>query len=307
MYHCLMKPYQAALFVCILSLAACTGIKKLHTVLLPAFDKEGHRGCRGLMPENTIAAMLHAVSLGVTTLEMDASITKDGAVILSHEPFFNHEITTKPDGRYLEEKEEKQYNIHAMTYAQTQQYDVGMKPNPRFPLQQKMPAHKPLLADVIDSVEAYCSKHKLPHPWYNIETKTKPATDNVYHPAPDAFVQTLMKVIMQKGITDRVVIQSFDFRTLQIVHRLFPGVKTSMLIEAYDKRPLETQVRALGFTPDIYSPENTLVNPELVKACHAINMKVVPWTVNTLERIRELTGMGVDGIITDFPDLYSKL
>src|SRR5215510_16338274 len=90
---------------------------------ISSFDKEGHRGCRGLMPENTIAAMLHALDLGVTTLEMDAVITKDNKVILSHEPFFNHDITTKPDGSFIDQKEEKNYNIYKMTYAETQKYD----------------------------------------------------------------------------------------------------------------------------------------------------------------------------------------
>ena len=271
---------------------------------LPAFDKEGHRGCRGLMPENTIPAMLHAVALGVTTLEMDSVITKDGAVILSHEPFFNHEITTKPDGQYINEQEEKQYNIFEMTYAQTQQFDVGTKPHPRFPAQQKLPVHKPLLRDVIDSVEAYCNNKKLPHPWYNIETKSQPATDNRYHPAPEAFVHTLMQVITQKGMTGRVIIQSFDFRTLQLVHLHFPLVKTSMLIESFDHRPLEDQLQALGFVPDVYSPDYSLVNTALIQACHAKKMKVIPWTVDSANKIKELTALGVDGIITDYPDMF---
>ena len=103
------------------------------------FDKEGHRGCRGLMPENTIPAMLHALDIGVTTLEMDAVITKDNKVILSHEPFFNHDITTRPDGSFIDQKDEKNYNIYKMTFVETQQYDVGLKPNPRFSRQQKLP------------------------------------------------------------------------------------------------------------------------------------------------------------------------
>src|SRR4051812_10994337 len=96
------------------------------------FDKEGHRGCRGLMPENTIPAYLKAIDIGVTTLEMDAVITKDSQVVMSHEPFFNHEITTKPDGSYVTEAEEKSLNIYRMTYDEVKPYDVGMKSNPRF-------------------------------------------------------------------------------------------------------------------------------------------------------------------------------
>jgi len=173
---------------------------------LPVFDTEAHRGGRGLMPENTIPAMLNGLSLGVTTLEMDAVITKDKQVILSHEPFFNHEITTRPDGGFIEEKEERKYNIYTMSYAETQQYDVGMKAHPRFRQQQKVAAAKPLLSRVIDSAEAFAIKTHRALPFYNIETKTQALTDNIYHPAPDEFVQLLMQVITEKKVAGRVII-----------------------------------------------------------------------------------------------------
>src|SRR5581483_6059493 len=115
----------AELLVIVALVVACHVAKKTEDTVLPAFDIEGHRGCRGLMPENTVPAMMKAIDMGVTTLEMDAVITKDKQVILSHEPFFNHEITTKPDGSYVNEQEEKSLNIYKMTFAQTQQYDVG--------------------------------------------------------------------------------------------------------------------------------------------------------------------------------------
>src|SRR5258705_1416154 len=166
------------------------------------FDKQGHRGCRGLMPENTIPAMLNAVGLGVTTLEMDIVFTKDKKAILSHEPFFNHEITTRPDGSFIETKDERNYNIYQMDYEQVKTYDVGMKPHPRFPKQQKMKAGKPLLSDVIDAVNKDMMTRRRPFPYYNIETKTQPATDNIYHPAPAEFVELLMAVIKAKQIVD---------------------------------------------------------------------------------------------------------
>ncbi len=122
------------------------------------FDIDGHRGCRGLMPENTIPAMLKAIDLGVNTLEMDVVITADDKVVVSHEPFFNHEITTLPSGKTFEEKDEKQYNIYRMTYDSVLKYDVGIKPHPRFPLQQKMNVQKPLLSVLIDSMEARCCR-----------------------------------------------------------------------------------------------------------------------------------------------------
>jgi len=277
---------------------------KLMQVPFPEFDREGHRGCRGLMPENTIPAMLKAIDLGVTTLEMDAAFTKDKKIVLSHEPFFNHEITTKPGGGFIDQKEEKTYNIYNMTYAETLGYDVGLKPHSKFPRQQRLPAHKPLLEDVIDSVKAYCRSHSKPVPFFNIETKTQPTTDNIFHPAPEEFVQRLMEVLKQKEITPRVIIQSFDFRTLKIVHRDYPAIKTAALIESENKSSLADHLRDLGFVPAVYSPEFSLVDSAMVKECRGRSMKIIPWTVNDSQGIERLKNMGVDGIISDYPDLF---
>lgn len=293
----------AELLLLVALIFACHASKKVTDPLLPAFDIEGHRGCRGLMPENTIPAMMKALELGVTTLEMDAVITKDKQVILSHEPFFNHEITTGPDGKYITEQDERKLNIYQMTYAQTQAYDVGLKPHPRFPNQRRLKATKPLLREVIENVEAYHKLNDGHQVFYNIETKTQPATDNQYHPAPEEFVSTLMKVINGANISDRVIIQSFDFRTLQVVHKKYPAMKTAALVEDFDKRTMEEQLKELGFKPTIYSPAYSLVTPELVAKCHERKIKVIPWTVDDKGTIEKMKEAGVDGIITDYPDL----
>lgn len=292
----------------LLLINSCSGSTHMSTQKpLPAFDTEGHRGCRGLMPENTIPAMLKALDLGVTTLEMDAAITSDGKVILSHEPFFNHEFSTDPNGEPVTEAKEKSYNIHAMTYAQTTAFDVGKRQNPRYPKQMTIPANKPLLAEVIDNAEAYAKLKNRPAPFYDIETKTNPATDGLYHPAPEEFVKILMKVIRQKKIGERVVIQSFDFRTLKIIHQNYPEIRTSALIEGTDHRSVDAQLAELGFIPDIYSPYFALVTDTLVRICREKKMKLVPWTVNDLSSMEKLKKMGVDGIISDYPDLFLQL
>lgn len=270
------------------------------------FDKQGHRGCRGLMPENTVPAMLHALGLGVTTLELDVVITKDKKVILSHEPWFGEEITTKPDGGFMGPREERKYNIYWMTYEETKTFDVGMKPHPRFPQQQKMKVTKPLLADVIDSVNKDMMTRRRPFPYYNIETKTNPGGDEVFHPKPDEFVELLMAVIKEKGIEDHVIIQSFDFRTLKYLHEKYPAIRTAALVEAADKRNIDDINKDLGFKPSVYSPAYQLVNAELIRKCHQQNIKVIPWTVNEKAKIEELTKMGVDGIITDYPNLFNE-
>lgn len=292
------------LLLLIAFIVACHVSQKTGNANLPAFDTEGHRGCRGLMPENTLPAMMKALELGVTTLEMDAVITKDHEVILSHEPFFNHEITTKPNGEYVTEQEEKNLNIYQMTFAQTNQYDVGLKPHPRFPGQQKLKARKPLLREVIDNAEAFVKLKKRPAVFYNIETKSQPGTDNTYHPEPREYVNLLMKVINEKGIGSRVIIQSFDFRTLQVLHKKYPQIKTAALVEDFDRRPLEEQLHQLGFNPTIYSPAQSLVTKELINKCHRRSIKIIPWTVNDKAAITQLKAMGVDGIISDYPNLF---
>ena len=128
------------------------------------FDKQGHRGCRGLMPENTVPAMIRAIDLGVSTLEMDVVITKDRNVILSHEPWFGAEITTKPDGTYMGDREERKFNIYWMTWEQTKTFDVGLKPHPRFPSQEKFAVTKPLLSEVFDSIKATMMTRRRPFP-----------------------------------------------------------------------------------------------------------------------------------------------
>jgi glycerophosphoryl diester phosphodiesterase len=309
-----MKKLFSFIFIAILF--SCSSNKKMTTnnnelkppseVWKLPFDKQGHRGCRGLMPENTIPAMVNALGLGVTTLEMDISISKDKKVFLSHEPFFNHEITSKLDGSFIEEKDEKNYNMYLMNYDSIKKYDVGMKPHPRFAQQQKMKAIKPLLADVFAAIKQEMMTRKRPYPFFNIETKTQPATDNIYHPAPAEFVELLMKVIKENGMEDFVIIQSFDFRTLQFLHIHYPTIKTAILIEDFDKRTLDEQIKDLGFSPTIYSPAYVLVNDVLIKNCHQQNIQVIPWTVNDKAKMAELKVLGVDGIISDYPNLFAE-
>lgn len=293
-----------------ISLLTCTSSRKMTSNesiqknSQTTFDKEGHRGCRGLMPENTVDAMTNALGMGVTTLEMDVVITKDKKVILSHEPFFNHEITTKPDGSFVTEAEERSLNIFQMDYETVKKYDVGLKPHPRFPRQEKRNAIKPLLADVFDAVKSYMMTARRPYPYFNIETKCLPETDGTYHPAPAEFVELLMQVINEKQLAEQVIIQSFDVRTLQYLHKNYPSIKTALLIEGTDKQSFSEQLNKLGFTPDIYSPEYTIVNAGLIKSCHDKGIKIVPWTVNDKTEIEKLTASGVDGIITDYPDLF---
>ncbi len=270
-----------------------------------SFDFEAHRGGRGLMPENTIAAMKNAIDIGVTTLEMDVVISQDKKVVVSHDPFFSEAITTTPDGRHLTKANTENYLLYSMPYEDIKKFDVGLKPHPGFPQQQKIPAYKPLLSTLIDSVEAYAAL-KGQKMQYNIEIKSKEGFDNVRHPAPEDFCKLVMDVIEKHGILSRTIVQSFDVRPLQYLHKNHPEVVLSYLVEQ-PLIQLQGQLDKLGFIPQIYSPNQALVSAKLVADCHSKGIKVIPWTVNTLDQMNTLLKLGVDGLISDYPNLFAQL
>lgn len=271
-----------------------------------AFDLQGHRGCRGLMPENTVPAMIRALQLGVTTLEMDVVISRDSQVVVSHDPYMNADFCLRPDGSSFDRYQEREFRLFGMDYSEIVRWDVGAKPYAKFPEQRRMPAHKPRLEDLIDSVEQYARKAGLPPPHYNIETKCRPGGDGILHPDPDTFSKLLMQVIIRKKIIARTIIQSFDKRTLKFIHKTHQAIQTSLLVEATDQTGLEGRLAELGFTPTVFSPAWQLVTPALVKACHDRGMRIIPWTVNEPAEMERLRSMGVDGLISDYPDRFPR-
>lgn len=266
------------------------------------FDKQGHRGCRGLLPENTIPAFKKAITLGVTTLELDVVITKDQQVLVSHEAFFNVDITTFPD-----EYPEKKYNLFEMDYAEIKLFDVGLKKHPKFPQQENVSAYKPTLNEVITVCEATVEALGLPAIQYNIEVKCAPETDSVFHPLPAVIVDLLMKEVIDNNIEERVSIQSFDKRVLQHLHANYPAICTGCLYEGDEVKTLAEHTKELGFTPNKYSPIYSLVTTDLIEECKNNGVLIVPWTVNTFEEMKRLKSMGVDGIISDYPNLLQQL
>lgn len=266
------------------------------------FDFQGHRGCRGLLPENSIEGFLYALDLGVTTLEMDVVITADKKVILSHEPFFSHLICRDPSGNPISETSEKEHRIFQMTFAETQNYDCGSSDHPWFPDQKNIPSTKPLLLSVIDTAELHATSKGRPLPYYNIETKSTPEGDHTMHPGPEEFSQLLLDVVFEKGIQNRTIIQSFDIRTLQYIHEKYPDIKLAILVE--NQAGAEKNLESLGFVPDVYSPEHVLVDKDLVEFCRVQKMKLIPWTVNDKAEMKALIVLGVDGIISDYPDRF---
>jgi glycerophosphoryl diester phosphodiesterase len=291
----------------------------LQAQYIPKFDIQGHRGSRGLMPENTIPAFLLALDSGVTTVEMDLAITKDKQVIVSHEPWMSAEFCLTPEGNTFTAKEEKKYNIYQMTYEQMKLWDCGSKAHPRFPEQKKMIVSKPLLSDVIVAVENHIKNFTKYEVDYNIEIKSEPESDGKFHPKPEQFSDMVYELIDQYLPLDRVVIQSFDFRVLKYWHKKYPEVRLAALVE--NKKPIEENLTELGFIPSIYSPDFKLLTKETVELLHAktveltekqkeakikSRLRVIPWTVNEPSEMLSVKGMGVDGFITDYPDRAAK-
>ncbi|TZF80719.1 glycerophosphodiester phosphodiesterase [Pedobacter sp. BS3] len=263
------------------------------------FDPQAHRGGRGLMPENSVAAMKNALDLGAT-LELDLSYTKDGKVIVSHDNYISSVFALDPNGNPIPKADEKKYRLYNLTYDEIQKFDTGSKPHPEFPGQKKMHTVIPLFSDLLDSVEAYAKSKHLKPPGYNIEAKLAVPENTDKTAFREEFIKKIMAIIHDKKIQKRMMLQSFDIGMLEIVHRDYK-VKISYLV---GKGDLETNLKKLTFVPDIYSPYYPLVTSELVQQCHQKGMKVIPWTVNTKEEIETLKAMGVDGIISDYPDLF---
>jgi glycerophosphoryl diester phosphodiesterase len=299
-----MKKITYPLGILLLALAACSVTKDTATkyTTFPSFSAEAHRGGRGLVPENTILAMKNAMTYpAVTTLEMDTHITKDGKVVVTHDDYLSPSFMLRPDGQEIPKKDAKKYNVFKMDYSELRTFNIGSKFYEDFPKQQKVKTYLPLLSELIDSVQHEIKAQNKKQYFYNIETKCSAKGDGITNPTPDVFVKLLMDVIKAKQIEKYVVIQSFDKRTIQILNKTYPHIRTSFLVN--NKKSYEENMADLGFKPFILSPNYKMVNAELIKKAHADGVKVIPWTVNSAEEIAYLRSLGVDGIISDYTNL----
>ncbi len=267
---------------------------------LPTFDVQGHRGARGLMPENTIPAFLTALDSGVTTIELDVVVTKDRKIVVSHEPWMSSDICLKPDGESIAKKEEKDFNIYEMTYEEVKQFDCGSSGNKEFPEQVKIALAKPLLSDVIVAVENHIKSYTQYEVDYNIEIKSTEKGDDKFHPKPAEFSDLVYNLLDEYLPMNRVIIQSFDFRVLKYWHEKYPEIKLGAVVS--DLRSVQSHLSELGFNPTIYIPNYRIINRSKVEFLHKKNIKVIPWTVNEISEMLALKGMGVDGFITDYPN-----
>jgi glycerophosphoryl diester phosphodiesterase len=293
----------------ILISVGCSTAKKATTNKYSvSFYKVGHRGTRGLMPENTIPAMEKGIAVGANTIEFDVHVTRDHKIVVYHDASFTPSYTTMPDGSDIPEAERSKYTFYQMDYAEIRKFIIGEKYYSTFPHQHLMKSYAPLLSEMIDSVEAFTRTGHYPPVHYLLEIKSYAATDGTQQPPPDEYIQILMKALKPKlkELKGRLIIQSFDMRPLQILHREYPAIPLGFLTYS-DKVSFEENIKKLGFIPAFYNPVYNLVTQSLLNKCHAEDIKVLPWTVENVKDMQRLKDMAVDGIITDYPDRITEL
>jgi glycerophosphoryl diester phosphodiesterase len=294
----------------------------------PAFDLQGHRGARGLAPENTLPSFQRALEIGVNTLECDMAITKDGVVVIYHDLWLNPDITRGPDGRFLDNRGPA---IAELTYAELQKYDVGRIREgtayaKTFSGQKPVDGTRiPRLSDLFDLVK----KSGNETVGFDCETKISPLEPQATRP-PEEFARIVVAEIRRAGMASRTMVQSFDWRTLQVIQKEAPEIRTMYLTSP---RTLEAakpaspgaapgpspwlagfDVAKHGSAPKavkaaggrIWAPNQTYLTPALLAEARSLGIVVIPWTVNDPAMMAKLLEMGVDGIISDRPDLVRE-
>jgi glycerophosphoryl diester phosphodiesterase len=293
----------------------------LLAAVLPAsaFDLQAHRGGRALLPENTLPAFEHALTLGVSTLETDLALTSDGVLVLSHDPRLNPALTRGPDGRWIAAPGPA---IRSLTRAELADYDVG-RIDPASEYARQWPAQRAVDGTRIPTLAALFALGRGNAVRFNIETKLTP--DGADAPAPDEFARAVVAAVRAAGLSDRVTVQSFDWRTLVAVRALAPEIATACLTIETPRMdtvrpgvdgasPWHAGLRAAehGGSPvalaraagcGTWSPYFRNVDAARVAEAHALGLKVLPWTVNDPAEMRRLVHLGVDGLITDAPDV----
>lgn len=300
-HYYVATPSQYASFVT-MTVNAPDGRSWSHTFDLRGsyIDLQAHRGGAGLMPENTISSMRHALELGVNTLEFDLQLSAEGKVVVSHDNYFHPRYSMRPDSTLIQNEDPKEY-LYTMPYDSIVRYDVGLRFVDRWPDQKKVSEHKPLATDLIDFAENYVKEHGMSPVRYNIEIKSRTGKgEGKLWPDYKEFCDKCMELLLSKNLGDRLVVQTFDVRALEYVHEKWPEVQLSYLTE--DETEIATILSQISFLPTWWSPNHEVVTRENVAYCHALGVRVVPWTVDDPDEMRRMADCGVEAIISNYPD-----
>lgn len=272
----------------VIHIAALALVVAMPFVAEPRILVHGHRGARAVRPENTLPAFEYAIAVGVDVLELDMAVTRDGVIVISHDPHLSRTICQGPEGG--------ETAIHKLSFEQLRQWDCGALKNPAFPKQQTVPGTKmPTLEEVFSLAAASPVQ-------FNIETKSDPGQPEL-SPAPATFARMVVDLVRRHRMEQRVIVQSFDFRTLREVRKLAPAIRLSALYEGPPKSFVEIARDAglEGRGVEMVSPHFDLVTAERVAEAHAAGVQIVPWTANSPEIWSRLVDAGVDAMISDDP------
>ncbi len=270
------------------------------TVIIMSFEIQAHRGGRSLFPENTLQAFSYAATLGIRVLELDILVSKDHQVVVSHDPWLSAPLCSDTYGRPLDIEERGCSLLYEMNYADIASIDCGL-PHPSFPGQVRVVAFKPLLSTVFREVEAFMASTAMKGKMiYNLEIKSWPDKDALFHPPPDYYAELVLRVVEAAGLLPFVRIQSFDSRVVREAWRLNPGLCYGLLIE--ETKHVDGIFRELGFVPRYLNPHFSLADRTMVETLHAEGIRIIPWTVNRTEEMLAMQHIGAEGIITDYPE-----
>ncbi len=255
-------------------------------------DLQGHRGARGLVPENTLPSFMQALAIGVSTLELDVGVTRDGVVVIHHDRSLNPDLARGPDGEWIRPPGPR---IHDLSFIELQRYDVGrIRPGSEYA--ERFPHQRPIDGTRVPRLSELFAKAKG-EVRFNIETKIDPRAPHETLP-PEPFARALIDEVRKAGMAARTTIQSFDWRTLEVVEREAPEIATSYLTAAKDSEP--AKVHAAGGRT--WSPDFRALNAGRLAAARDLGLAVIAWTVNEPPDIARALDMKLDGIISDYPD-----
>jgi len=254
----------------------------------------GHRGCRGILPENSIEGFQEAIKLGIDGIEFDVVVNKDKQIVISHEPYMDKRYCLMPDGTEI--KNEKKLNLYQMSQVEIQEFDCGSKLHPKFPKQKKIKTHKPLLQDVLSTVN-------LKDIIILFEIKSEKRHYGKYQPNPEEYVRIILSEVENYEFKENIIFMSFDSNIINEIHKKAPQYK-SVYLTYSPFASVKNSLKDLDFKPyalGMYSPS---ISKREIKIAHELNIKTFAWTVNSDKEFLKLKRYGIDGVITDLPGVF---
>ncbi len=264
---------------------------------MTSFQLHAHRGCPSLVPENTLAGFKKAIACGARILELDVVVSKDGKLIVSHDPYMRAGLCLDPSGMAIPEEEQRQHNIYKMTVDQVKRYDVGSSKSIKFLDQETGPYFKPTFLELATIVAEY------PGVKLNIEVKSEQSWYGGFQPDILTYATIVKKEVeVLSELNVPFIVQSFDVTFLNQLYELDPVIEYGLLVEG--KLDVEEHLNQLTFMPSYLNPDHRLINESVLRELKNRGLLVVPWTVNDLMRAHSLKKMGVDGLITDYIQMF---